>query len=217
MKISPQKLFQNPLFLLIETTCLIFIPLTLIFVFPKIMLYRTFVMLAGLGYIAVVMNKLNITVKTLGFQKNAFTKSVKSIFLPTVLLILSILFVYIKFPMFSIFKEVLNESAFIPLPFGIAYYVFVSVPLQEIIFFGFYLTRLTYVTHNNIFLCLYCSLIFMLIHTPYMRGGISILIGTFLLGIILSSNFLKYRNIYTLIIAHWCVGTLFILLEYLRL
>ncbi|MBI5614286.1 CPBP family intramembrane metalloprotease [Candidatus Gottesmanbacteria bacterium] len=217
MKISPPKLFKSPIFLLVETTYLIFLPLLLILFIPKIMLFRTFIMFASLGYIAVVMHKLNISVKALGLQKRLFSESMKSILPPAILYILSILFIYFTVPSFSALKEMLNETAFIPLPFGIAYYVLLSVPLQEIIFFGFYLTRLTYVTENKIFLCLYCSLIFMLIHTPYMHGGISILIGTFFLGLILSSNFLKYRNIYTLIITHWCVGTLIILLESLRL
>ncbi|MEK7592001.1 MAG: lysostaphin resistance A-like protein [Patescibacteria group bacterium] len=217
LKITAAALFASPIFLVIETTYLIFIPLLLILFIPKIMLFRTFIMLASLGYIALVMNKLNISIEAIGLRKKLFRECLVSLIPPVLLFFISILAIYLTFPTFTVFREILNETSFIPLPFGIAYYVLLSVPLQEIIFFGFYITRLTHVTKNKIFLTLYSSSIFMLIHTPYMHGRIYVPIGTFLLGLLLSSNFLKFRNIYALIAAHWCIGSLIIILETLRL
>ena len=180
------------------------------------MLFRTFIMLASLGYIALVMNKLNISIEAIGLRKKLFRECLVSLIPPVLLFFISILAIYLTFPTFTVFREILNETSFIPLPFGIAYYVLLSVPLQEIIFWILY-----YSTHtrnkNKIFLTLYSSSIFMLIHTPYMHGRIYVPIGTFLLGLLLSSNFLKFRNIYALIAAHWCIGSLIIILETLRL
>jgi membrane protease YdiL (CAAX protease family) len=181
------------------------------------MLFRTFIMIGSLGYIALVMKKLNISIEELGLRKKLFKESFASFFPLVILFIISIMTIYLSFPTFTVFKEILNETSFIPLPFGIAYYVLISVPLQEIIFFGFYITRLSLISTNKIFLTLYCSGIFMLIHIPYMHGRFHILLGTFLLGLMLSINFLKFRNIYALIIAHWCIGSLVIILETLRL
>ncbi|PJC81386.1 hypothetical protein CO007_04960 [Candidatus Roizmanbacteria bacterium CG_4_8_14_3_um_filter_36_10] len=46
-------------------------------------------------------------------------------------------------------------------------YVFISVPLQEFIYRGFYISRLELVSQNKTFLKLYSAVIFMLIHTAF--------------------------------------------------
>lgn len=198
------KLFKNKLFLIVEASCLILIPLILAYFYPQIMLYRTIIMAISLIYIFVVTSRLNISIKSMGLVNNYFP--LKEIVVPSVMFSLIFYLVNRNLLHIVVFPEVLNEFANIPLLSGIAVYVLIVVPLQDFIFFGFYIARLEFVSRNPVFLTLYSSVIFMLIHSPYRTVHPLLLIGTFALGLWLSNNFLKYRNLYALMLSHALLG-----------
>ncbi len=83
-------------------------------------------------------------------------------------------------------------------------YVVVSVPMQELVFRGYGITRLEQFWSNKRFLILGSSLIFGVVHWPF--GSWEFVLGSFILGVYLAINFIRYRNLYTTMLIHAQIG-----------
>ncbi|HEY9003395.1 MAG TPA: type II CAAX endopeptidase family protein [Mucilaginibacter sp.] len=74
---------------------------------------------------------------------------------------------------------------------------------EELIFRGYLLTRLSQLFKNNVVAIIVSSLLFAALHYKY--GSLRELIFTFLIGIIFSIYYIKYRNIKAIIITHFLI------------
>jgi membrane protease YdiL (CAAX protease family) len=74
---------------------------------------------------------------------------------------------------------------------------------EELIFRGYLLTRLSQWFKNNVAAIIVSSLLFAVLHYKY--GSVRELIFTFLIGVIFSIYYLKYRNIKAVIVTHFFI------------
>ena len=88
-------------------------------------------------------------------------------------------------------------------------YIFVSAPLQEFVYRGYLVSRLEIVSRNTIFIKLYSAIIFMVIHTPFHNWFLPL--GSLILGLFWTGNFLQYRNVYALMLSHTLIGATYII------
>lgn len=202
-------LFASKFFLLIETGYLIFFPLLLLQFHPELFQFRVVVMIISLIYIAWVAQRQRISLQKMGFTRNiqrGVAISIPAVIIAAGLTLLAHQFVPIFFALVTFAKQVGKQS---PIAFLIIY-VLVSVPLQEIIFRGFYISRLELISKNKLFLALYSSVIFALVHLPF--GNMSMLLPVFFLGLCLAYHFIHYRNISALMFIHALLGGFYIYL-----
>ncbi|OGY40357.1 MAG: hypothetical protein A2570_03725 [Candidatus Brennerbacteria bacterium RIFOXYD1_FULL_41_16] len=195
------SLYQNKLFLVIETGFLILFPLFLLQFKPELLYLRKLVMLFSLLYIWFVMKTQEISLRRIGLTTKNLVDSFKPLFIVIILVAISVA-LFISFNLHSHFlfiEQVANETQYKPL-FVILLGTLLSAFLQEIIFRGYYISRLELISKNRFFLTLWPTIIFSLIHIPF--NNITLVIFTFILGVIYANNFLKYRNLISLIISH---------------
>lgn len=202
-------------YLLFETLFLILIPLYIIVKRPELLAYRNYIMFAALAYIYFFCHLHKLGLQNLGLGRKNFLISLKKLLLPTSLTLLAMWLVWSKFP--GLFY--LEESARTITNNGITAValkaVFISVPLQEIIFRGFYLSRLQMVFKNQHQVSIYATLIFAIIHIPF--ASVPMVLFTFAVGLWWNLHFMKYRNVYSLMLSHATVNLLDTFLIYFSL
>ena len=106
----------------------------------------------------------------------------------------------------AIMDEVSRDSVLV----AIIIYAAISAPLQELIFRGFYLSRLELVLRNKTYLIWYSAIVFAVIHISL--GNWRITIASLLMSLVYANNFLKYRNVLAISISHTVLGSLMIYL-----
>lgn len=208
MKIRMQKtkevlyIFHSKIFLLFETLSLIVLPLVLIWFMPEILHYRIQILVGSFVYFVYLFVVVKLSLKQIGFSLTNFKKSFESL-MPVTIIVFAILIASIPFKYDARFlfieflaKEALQETSL----WNILTSLLISASVQEIIFRGFYITRLELISKNKYFLVIMSSLVFSLIHAPFKNNLFTV--GTFVLGVIYSLNFIKYRSIYPIIISH---------------
>lgn len=149
---------------------------------------------------------INIDRKKLGLMSANWAIALKQIIIPTILFCGFIVLLYLLRP--PLFTFSIRYTSKIQVFQKVLAYVIISVPIQELIFRGYFITRLEQVIKNKYLIILFSSLIFSVVHIPF--GILLIDIGAFLLGIYLASNFLRFRNLFVLMLAHGIVGVFFI-------
>lgn len=195
-------IFHSKIFLLFETISLIVLPIVIFWFKPELLRYRIQILIGGFIYILYLFIIARLTFYQIGLTTSNFKAGLKSI-LPLTIIVFAVLMASIPYKYDSrfLFIEVLTQEALGK--YSLSSFIlnlFISSSLQEIIFRGFYITRLELVTKNKFFLVFMTSLIFSLVHTPFKNNFFTA--GTFILGVAYSLNFLKYRNIYSIIISH---------------
>ena len=176
------SLYQNKLFLVIETGFLILFPLFLLQFKPELLYLRKLVMLFSLLYIWFVMKTQEISLRRIGLTTKNLVDSFKPLFIVIILVAISVA-LFISFNLHSHFlfiEQVANETQYKPL-FVILLGTLLSAFLQEIIFRGYYISRLELISKNRFFLTLWPTIIFSLIHIPF--NNITLVIFTFILGV----------------------------------
>ena len=83
-------------------------------------------------------------------------------------------------------------------------YVLISVPLQELIFRGFLIKRISLVSRNSMFVIIYTSIVFALAHLFFANYRLAI--ATFFVSLWWTSLFLKHRNMWPVIASHGLLG-----------
>ncbi len=207
-----KKLFSNPIYLIFETFYLIGLPLTLLLLNPWLLPFRIPVIASGLIYIYFVMKITGLTLKDIGVSKQDFMDSVKFTFLPTLAVCTGFYVLSIFYPDLYNFQELVNEANKIPYQVAILLYILISVPLQEFVFRGFYIARLELVSKNKLFLVVYSSAVFAIIHIAFQNKLMLPL--AFLLGLYLSRLFLRFRNLAGTVFSHAVVGAVLLWLVF---
>lgn len=201
--------FQNRYFLGLETFILIILPLILLYFRPEFIRWRLLVIGSGLLYVFLIGQVVHWTPRTLGLTRSNLALSIKSVLLPSLLLSGILLAISRLKPELIFIDQVANEAKNFPDILVLLFYSGISVPLQELIFRGFYINRLSLVSSNPIFPIFYSSLIFGLIHFPFINTGIAL--GAFALSLWWSKLFLTHRNLFGPIISHALIGGVIIL------
>lgn len=200
--------FNNKNSLLLETGILLFIIFYQPLFTQKDYLIRGYFYIACLILIFPISRVIGLDKQKLGLTPKNFRVSLISLIIPVIISSLFLLLLSYYFP--SLFSFSIRYPSKIQFFNKILFYVIISVPIQEIIFRGYFLNRLKIVSENKNFLTFSSAILFSLVHLPF--GSILVTLGSFFLGIFLAVNFLRFRNIYSLMIAHGLIGILLIYL-----
>lgn len=192
-------------FLVLETTYLIVIPTILSVFWPRLLILRTWIMLGSLVYLAWIIYSWKINLADTGLTKKNFISASRAIMWPTILSTIILIALGLAGIRIGMFPQIIDDVVgYGPIIIALFLYMFISVPLQEYIFKGFYITRLEFVSKKKWFLILYSAAIFTSIHLLF--GNLYLLVATFIFGIWSANIFLKYRNLYPIIISHAIIG-----------
>jgi len=190
---------------LIWEILLISLPVVSFLVFPWLLPYRTLYILFSFAYIYLFFQTTKISLLDgLKITRINLKKSVVWALAYTAFSVLILLFFLLFYP------EVKNLSLILPdlnnLPFSIfiLLYVFISVPLQELIFRGFFITRLKLIFSDVRIVVFLSALFFMLAHAAF--GQLIILPFAFVFGILLGLIMIKTENIIGPAIYHALTG-----------
>ncbi len=203
-------MFKNKIFLIIETAYLFIFPLVLLRFYPSLIHYRIYVLMGSLIYIFTVVYFQKITAKLFGVNSNSFFQAIKMLLTPS---IISIILIYTFFQLarrWLVIPMLVEEIRSPSILISVLTYIFISAPLQEFVLRGYLVSRLEIVSHNKTFIKLYCAIIFMALHTPFHNWFLPL--GSFILGLLWTGNFLKYRNVYALMLSHALIGAMYIIL-----
>jgi len=169
---------------------------------------RRYLFLLCLIIVLVISRLCRFDKKRLGFAPAVWLASIKNIIPITVLACLGLIIAHTYQPALFAFGPQ-NQST-LWLVFKYSSYLLISVPIQELAFRGYFITRLEQFTHHRLILILIPSFVFGISHAPF--GSWFITLGSMIFSIPLAINFLRYRNLYTLMFAHAIVGTLLVYL-----
>lgn len=198
--------------LLLETLLLVIAPIAITKLVPEVMLLRHFIMLFGALYLYLITKLFQQpNLQSFGITARNLSPSMRDILAPTILLYAFFLYLAIfQSDLLSMKEGVLNPS--IPKTVNIILYILVSVPLQELIFRGFVVKRLSLISQNSLFITVYASLVFGAAHLIFTNPMFAIV--SFLVSIKWTQNYLKYRNIWPLIYSHAIIGSTMLLVTF---
>lgn len=188
------------------------IPVSLLTWSSSILAARHIFMGVGGIYCAWRLIKSSATFGDLGFHATGFQKSLLSITLPSLLIILATYIVFLLTP-YDTLKFLVGYDSLPNVEFTrrILAYMFLSAPVQELIFRGYITWRIKEVYQNPKEIEYISIALFTLAHLPFHSP--LILAITFFMGLIYIKNYEKYQNIYTVTISHAVVGAALIMIR----
>lgn len=189
-----KKVYFSKWFWLIEHLLFIAIPISFYMASPTPLVW-----FLTMGFSLVYVFWIDNLFQIRGFSWNYsdFLKAIKFLFLPTILIIAALVLLKPYFP--QLFLTNTN--------FFVWQYVLLSVPLQELLFRGFCLQRCSLSFKDKRFIILFNSLLFASYHMIF--GNWYFVVGIFLVNLIWSYAFLKYPNIYAVMISHAILGLVY--------
>jgi len=170
-------------------------------------------MLGGLVYVTLFAWSQQLSWKQLGFQLTNFKRAMMVLIRPTLITMFFIALLYLFFPVDFVFPLGVAGVGISPVSVSVFRYSLVSVPFQEILFRSYLINRAGLVISNQLFIRIYATIIFMLIHIPFKT--LPLTLGSLFLGWIWVGNFLKFRNIYSVMLSHALVGLTYVLLMFI--
>jgi membrane protease YdiL (CAAX protease family) len=197
---------STPSSIVIEFFALIGLPLYLFWIFPSLFQFRSLLMFLGLFYVVLIQRQVRFSPSQLGLKPLVSLSSFLSILPFTFFSLILLLFINRYYPQLVHIPLIRHEAAKFPLILPIFVYAVISVPLQEFLFRGFYLSRLQLSTSNPYFLCFFSAFVFMLLHTPF--GLNFFTFSTFIFGLYYAFHFLRFRHLFPLMFSHFLIGAL---------
>lgn len=196
----------------LEAFFLLVIPVALLTYSAQFLAIRhIFMGVAGI-YCVLRLAHTRLTLSDLGFRRLHFIESLKSIALPSLRLVLATFLIFYLLPHPLLANIVGYDSLAIgTLKQRLVAYIFLSSPVQELIFRGYLTWRLKQVFRDSRVVDSLSVAIFTFVHLPFHSP--LILVVTCLMGIIYIKNYQKYQNIYAPIISHSIVGALLIIIR----
>jgi len=163
---------------------------------------RLMVYLVSIFYLVFILKFISFPTRHLGLRTENFVKSI-GVATPTLILyLISLFLVYSLWP--TIFDLGVDQGTVSSIVLRMLAYVFISIPVQEIIFRSYVIHRLNSFSPKRYFLIIISSLIFAYAHWPF--GNILFTIGSFFFGLYAAVSFLRFRNIFTVMVLHAIVG-----------
>ncbi len=169
-------------------------------------------MVAGGLYCALRLWRSSATMASLGIHKAKFVSATKDLILPSTLLVLVTYVIFTITPI-PLLKTIVGYD---PLSVKTIWerllgYVFVSVPVQEIIFRGYVTWRIREVFSSVKIMEFISVAIFVFIHIPFHSPLLLLL--TLGMGIVYIRNYQKFENLFAPIVSHAFVGACLVIIR----
>jgi len=165
---------------------------------------RIYLCIIVLFYIIFASKIIGLSKKKLGLIATNWLVSLKQSFLPVLILFISLILLKLFWP--SLFALGIYYNSVNQVIYRLLAYVVISVPVQELIFRAYVVNRLEQFTNNKHFIVITSAIIFSSIHWPF--RSLLLTLGSFIFGLFLTNNFIKYRNLYSLIAIHSILGVI---------
>ncbi len=163
---------------------------------------RIFLCIAAVFYIGIASITIGLHKKNLGLVAINWLVSLQEFLLPVIMLFVLLIGLKVFWP--SLFELGIRYHSVNDVIYRLLAYIVISVPVQELIFRGYVVNRLEQFSTDKTFVVLVSTFIFSAIHWPF--GSLLMTVGSFVFGIFLSHNFIKFRNLYSVIIIHSILG-----------
>lgn len=190
--------------LIIELLVFFCAPILLLTFYDGFRLLRYVLLSVGVIYTLGFMRIRKLTYRDIGLRQGSLKPS---LMLGTVLTVIAALGLLVGFSVIpDAFKSVLLGLKTFDIPMWplLLSYVFLSVPIQEVVFRGLIINRLEAVNRNPFFTVFFSAFIFSLAHI--FIKNILLVSMTFLAGLFWGWLFVKYRNIWTIQLSHAVLG-----------
>lgn len=198
--------------LYLEILVVLGLPLILMGSNPFILAARP-ILLAFAGiYCALVLRFYHASYKQVGLTLHNFATSLSALILPSLITILAIMLLLMTVRSDTRLWLIGTDPLILPsVVMRIIFYIFGSVPVQELLFRSYFTYRLEQVFDNRLWIAGLSVFVFTLAHVPF-KSPI-MLLGALMLGIFYIINYLKYKNLLAVIISHSFVGVVLILVR----
>lgn len=179
---------------------------------PAFMSIRAYVMGVGAIYLYYVLKKHGVRLTDLGFTKLGFSMSLRELLIPSFLLIMIMYFLFNLIPP-TILPSMVGYD---PQVVGNIYvrillYTIWSVPFQELLFRGYLFWKMNDLNMGQMKQFAIAFFVFVIVHIAF-RSPLMMFISIYM-GLLYVSNFLRYKNIYPIMISHAVVGSVLILMR----
>lgn len=167
--------------------------------------------LAGV-YVTWQIYHLRTTPPELGLRPEHWLVSLKRLAIPSLLMVAVTYLIFLLLPP-ALLQLIVGYDALTGFSMGsrLLFYVFLSVPVQEFIFRGYVTLRLRETFTSRPLIILISTLLFALAHLPFY--SLLMLVLTLYMGWVYIVNYLRYRNLFSLMLSHAVVGSLILLIR----
>lgn len=156
----------------------------------------------ALIYVAMSAKLLKISKKDLGVNLSTFGPAFRQSLGATGMFLALLVVAKIIWP--EAFRMGISYNSVAEATTKLLVYGTISVPIQELVFRGYLVSRLEQIVANKWLIIAVSAVIFGLIHLPF--GSLALTIGSVGFGVYLGANFKSYRNIFSLMVVHIIVG-----------
>jgi len=156
--------------------------------------------------------KSSATLASLGIRRTNFLSSIYDLINPSLIIILAVYLVF-EFTPIGLLTWLVGYDALPTISFTrrIIAYIFLSAPIQELIFRGYITWRIKEVFSDTRLIQWFSIAFFTLAHIPF-KSPLLIII-TFFMSILYIRNYQKYQNLFAPIISHALVGAVLIVIR----
>lgn len=203
---------QKTLSFLTEVIIFFALPIALMTYSSTAMAARPLIMGLGGAYVTWQLHHLQSSLDELGLRPTHFWVSLKRLIIPSLLMVFFTFLVFISFPR-DFLLQIIGYDALTGLPLGsrLMYYILLSVPVQEFMFRSYITLRLKGTFRSRALIILVSTLLFTLAHLPFY--SYLMFAVTAYMGWVYIINYLRYRNLFSLILSHAFVGSLILLIR----
>lgn len=197
----------------IEAILLFVLPVALLTFSSQFLTIRHFFMAVAGGYSAWRLYKYRADLASLGIHRTNFMASLKDLVKPSMLMILLTLLVF-SFTPPGLLQIMVGYDSLPPVSLvtRLILYITLSAPIQELIFRGYITWRLKDLYTNQNQIVIMSVAFFTFAHVPF--HSVLFLLVTSFMGYIFIKNYLKYQNLYTIMIAHAIIGACLFIIKY---
>lgn len=171
------------------------------------------ILLAVAGiYCELILRYYHATYKQVGLTLHNFGSALTTLILPSLVTILVIMLLLMTVRSDTRLWLIGTDPLILPsVVMRIIFYIFGSVPVQELLFRSYFTYRLEQVFDSKAWIIGLSIFVFTLAHVPF-KSPVMLLVAL-MLGYFYIINYLKYKNLLAIIISHAFVGTVLILVR----
>lgn len=198
--------------LYLEIILVLGLPLILMGSNPFMLAARPVLMAIGGIYCVLVLRLSHATYKQVGLTLKNLLPSLYDLIIPSLITIATIVFLLVVVGADARLWLIGTDPLILPsVIMRIIFYIFGSVPVQELLFRSYFTYRLEQVFESKTWIMGLSIFVFTLAHLPFKSPVM--LIVALMLGYFYILNYLKYKNLLAIIISHAFVGAVLILVR----
>ncbi|MFH1244349.1 MAG: CPBP family glutamic-type intramembrane protease [bacterium] len=196
----------------LEVALILVLPIILFSINPSFFALRHVVMGLGGLYCSYRLFRAKATLSSLGIRQTNFLHAVKDLALPSFIFVGISLLIFFLLPIHYL-KIIVGYDPLIVQSFTrrITAYIFLSTPIQELIFRGYVTWRIQKVYQSPRLIQLLSVTIFVFVHLPFFSP--LLLLITLFMGLTYFTNYQKYQNIFAPILSHAFVGACILIIR----